>query len=98
MTSIEAMTGNKALATGYKLSRIQVIAAYPITPQTTVVEYLPDFVNNGELKADYMKPSTCRANWVPSFFWRLVWRDSPRLPGPGEARPGRSRWKPNAVS
>jgi len=55
MTSIEAMTGNKALATGYKLSRIQVIAAYPITPQTTVVEYLSDFVNNGELKADYIR-------------------------------------------
>jgi pyruvate ferredoxin oxidoreductase alpha subunit len=53
--SFEAMTGNKAFATGIKLSKVQVIAAYPITPQTTVVEYLSDFVNNGELKADYIR-------------------------------------------
>ncbi|MFQ6074824.1 MAG: thiamine pyrophosphate-dependent enzyme [Candidatus Bathyarchaeia archaeon] len=49
------MTGNKAFATGVKLARAQVIAAYPITPQTTVIEYLSNFVNNGELDAEYIR-------------------------------------------
>jgi len=44
----KAMTGNKAFAHGVRLSRAQVIASYPITPQTTLVEYLAEFVNNGE--------------------------------------------------
>jgi len=35
---IEVLTGNAAAAYGVKLSRAQVIAAYPITPQTTLVE------------------------------------------------------------
>jgi len=49
------MTGNKAFAHGVRLSKAQVIAAYPITPQTTLVEYLADFVNDGDLKAKYIR-------------------------------------------
>ena len=49
------MTGNKAFAHGVRLSKAQVIAAYPITPQTTLVEYLADFVNDGDLKAEYIR-------------------------------------------
>jgi len=55
MGHIEAYAGNKAMATAVKLARVNVIAAYPITPQTTVVEYLSEFVNNGELKAEYIE-------------------------------------------
>ena len=51
----KAMTGNKAFAHGVRLSRAKVIASYPITPQTTLVEYLADFVNNGELDAEYIR-------------------------------------------
>jgi pyruvate/2-oxoacid:ferredoxin oxidoreductase alpha subunit/pyruvate/2-oxoacid:ferredoxin oxidoreductase beta subunit len=51
----KAMTGNKAFAHGVRLSKVQVISAYPITPQTTLVEYLADFVNDGELKAEYIR-------------------------------------------
>ena len=51
----KAMTGNKAFAHGVRLSRVQVIASYPITPQTTLVEYLADFVNDGELDAEYIR-------------------------------------------
>ncbi len=51
----EVMTGNKAVAYGAKLSRVQVIAAYPITPQTTIIEYLADFCARGELKAEFIK-------------------------------------------
>jgi len=51
----KAMTGNKAFAHGVRLSRVQVIASYPITPQTTLVEYLADFVNDGDLDAEYIR-------------------------------------------
>lgn len=48
------MTGNYASAYGAKLSRIEVIAAYPITPQTSIVEKLAEFVTTGELKAKFI--------------------------------------------
>ncbi len=50
----KVMTGNEAQAWGAKLSRAQVIAAYPITPQTSVVEKLSDFIAEGELQAKYL--------------------------------------------
>lgn len=47
-------SGNVAAATGVKLSRAQVIAAYPITPQTPLTEKLSEFVAEGRLKAEYI--------------------------------------------
>ncbi len=49
------LTGNAATAWGVRLSRPKVIAAYPITPQTTIVEYIAEFIANGELDAKYIK-------------------------------------------
>ncbi len=37
-----------------KLARVEAIAAYPITPQTHIVEHLSDIVANGELDAVYV--------------------------------------------
>ncbi len=37
-----------------KLARVEVIAAYPITPQTHIVEHLAEIVANGELDAVYV--------------------------------------------
>jgi pyruvate/2-oxoacid:ferredoxin oxidoreductase alpha subunit len=51
---IRIIDGNRAAAEGAKLSRIQVIAAYPITPQTPVTEALSRFVERGELSAEYV--------------------------------------------
>lgn len=48
------LDGNQAAAEGAKLSRVQVIAAYPITPQTPVTETLSEFVERGDLKAEYV--------------------------------------------
>jgi pyruvate/2-oxoacid:ferredoxin oxidoreductase alpha subunit len=48
------LDGNQAAAEGAKLSRVQVIAAYPITPQTPVTEALSEFVERGDLKAEYV--------------------------------------------
>ncbi len=47
-------SGNVAAATGVKLARVQVIAAYPITPQTPLTEKLSEFVEGGELPAEYI--------------------------------------------
>jgi len=48
------LDGNHAAAQGVKLSRVQVIAAYPITPQTPVTETLSEFVEGRELDAQYI--------------------------------------------
>ncbi|MBW7864768.1 MAG: pyruvate ferredoxin oxidoreductase [Candidatus Hydrogenedentes bacterium] len=48
------ITGNQAMALGAKLSRVQVVAAYPITPQTPVTETLAHYVESGELDAQYV--------------------------------------------
>jgi len=37
-----------------KLARVDVVAAYPITPQTHIVEHLADLVADGELDAAYI--------------------------------------------
>lgn len=48
------MTGNDAAAAAVKLARVQVIAAYPITPQSPVVEQLSAWVESGELPAEFV--------------------------------------------
>jgi len=49
------ITGNHTVSYGAKLSRAEVIAAYPITPQTEVVEKLSSMVADGQLKAKFIK-------------------------------------------
>ena len=53
-SSTRILDGNHAAAEGAKLSRVQVIAAYPITPQTPVTETLSEFVERGKLDAQYI--------------------------------------------
>lgn len=48
------ISGNYAVAYAVKMADVDMIAAYPITPQTTIVEKLSEFVANGELDASYM--------------------------------------------
>jgi TPP-dependent indolepyruvate ferredoxin oxidoreductase alpha subunit len=54
LETTQIIDGNRAGALGAKLSRVQVIAAYPITPQTPVTEALSEFVVRGELDAQYV--------------------------------------------
>ncbi|MCY0890756.1 MULTISPECIES: ferredoxin oxidoreductase [Pyrobaculum] len=49
---IEALTTNYAVAYAVKAADVDVIAVYPITPQTTIVEKISEFVANGELNAE----------------------------------------------
>lgn len=48
------LMGTEAAALAARLARIQVVSAYPITPQTVIVESLADIIGRGELKAKYL--------------------------------------------
>ncbi len=49
------LTGNEAAAYAAKMANPQVIAAYPITPQTSIAENLAEFVSKKKLKSRYMR-------------------------------------------
>ena len=49
------LTGNFAAAYGAAAAKVNVIAAYPITPQTTIVEIMSEIVADGLLDADFVK-------------------------------------------
>lgn len=55
MSDVRIITGNEAAALAVKLARPGVIAAYPITPQTKLAEVLSEYVEMGELKAEYVR-------------------------------------------
>ena len=48
------LTGDEAVAYAALHTNVDVIAAYPITPQTIMVEKVSEFVNNGELNAEFV--------------------------------------------
>jgi len=51
----KVMVGNHAVSWGVQLARAEVIAAYPITPQTQVVEALSEMCADGRLAARFIK-------------------------------------------
>ena len=53
-TSVSVITGNKAAAEAARLARVEVVAAYPITPQSGVVEALASYVETGLLDAEFI--------------------------------------------
>jgi pyruvate/2-oxoacid:ferredoxin oxidoreductase alpha subunit len=50
----KVIIGNHAVSWGAKLARVEVISAYPITPQTQVVEELSEMCAEGELAARFI--------------------------------------------
>ncbi len=48
------LSGDLAVAYAVKQADVDVIAAYPITPQTIIVEKLAEYVNDGELNAAFV--------------------------------------------
>ena len=51
----KVIVGNHAVAYGAMLARTEVVSAYPITPQTQIMEELSEMVADGRLKARYIK-------------------------------------------
>ncbi len=54
MSKRVGMEVSLALAEAVKLANVDVIAAYPITPQTHIVEHLAELVADGHLDAEYV--------------------------------------------
>ena len=48
------LTGNYAAAHGARLARVEVTPVYPITPQTHIMEKLAEFIEHGELDAEFV--------------------------------------------
>ncbi len=51
----QVIKGNHAVSHGVRLCRVEVISAYPITPQTTIVEELSEMCAKGILKARFIR-------------------------------------------
>lgn len=49
-----ALSGDEAVAYGAKQSDVDVVAAYPITPQTIIVERFSEYVANGEVDTEFV--------------------------------------------
>jgi len=54
MAKSVGMEVSLAIAQAARLANVDVVAAYPITPQTHIVEQLAELVANGELDASYI--------------------------------------------
>ena len=54
MIKYEALTGDQAVATAMRQINPDVVAAYPITPQTETVEFFAEYVANGEVTTDFI--------------------------------------------
>ena len=51
----DMLMGSDAIAYAVKCCKPDVIAAYPITPQTHIIEALSEMVAGGEIKGEYIK-------------------------------------------
>ncbi len=51
----EMLLGSEAIAEAVKMAKPKVIPAYPITPQTHIIEVLSEMVDKGELKAKFIR-------------------------------------------
>ncbi|MCL6579143.1 MAG: pyruvate ferredoxin oxidoreductase [Candidatus Bathyarchaeota archaeon] len=49
-----ALNGDEAVAYAAKQSDVDVVAAYPITPQTIIVERFSEYVANGEVETEFV--------------------------------------------
>jgi len=54
MSKFEAMAGNEAVATAMRQINPDVVAAYPITPQTSTVQKFADFVADGLVDTEFV--------------------------------------------
>ena len=52
--TLVGMTGDEAVAYAVKQSKVDIVAAYPITPQTIMVERFSKYVADGEVQTEYV--------------------------------------------
>ncbi len=54
MAKVMGLTGDEAVAYAVKQANVDVVAAYPITPQTIMVELFSEYVANGEVHSEFV--------------------------------------------
>ena len=54
MGVLKALDGHAAIAHGVMRSKVQLVAAYPITPQTPIVETIASLIDKKEYAATYI--------------------------------------------
>lgn len=47
--------GNDAVAYAVKQSKVDVVSAYPITPQTSIIEKVASFIASGEINTKFIR-------------------------------------------
>ena len=52
--NVVALSGDEAVAYAVKQSDVDVVAAYPVTPQTIIVERISEYVANGEVDTEFV--------------------------------------------
>jgi pyruvate/2-oxoacid:ferredoxin oxidoreductase alpha subunit len=50
----QVVEGSQAVSEAVRLARVEVVSAYPITPQTHIVEAISEFCSNGTMDARYL--------------------------------------------
>ncbi|OPY34532.1 MAG: Pyruvate synthase subunit PorA [Methanomassiliicoccales archaeon PtaU1.Bin124] len=51
---MKVLSADHAVAWGVRLARAEVVPAFPITPQTLIMELLAEFIYDGEMDADFI--------------------------------------------
>jgi pyruvate/2-oxoacid:ferredoxin oxidoreductase alpha subunit len=51
----KVLEGSQAVAEAVRLAKVSVISAYPITPQTHIVEFLSEYCSDGRLSARFLR-------------------------------------------
>ncbi|MDI6725296.1 MAG: pyruvate ferredoxin oxidoreductase, partial [Methanobacterium sp.] len=52
---LKVISANQSIAEAVNLAKPNVVPVYPITPQTSISEYLAKFVADGKLKTEYIR-------------------------------------------
>ena len=49
------LEGSQAVAEAVRLAKVQIVSAFPITPQTHIVEYISEYCATGKLNEKYIR-------------------------------------------
>ncbi|MHA1827772.1 MAG: ferredoxin oxidoreductase, partial [Candidatus Heimdallarchaeaceae archaeon] len=52
---VDMITANHAVALAVVRAKPKVVSAYPISPQTEIVQHLAEYVASGDLDAEYVR-------------------------------------------
>jgi pyruvate/2-oxoacid:ferredoxin oxidoreductase alpha subunit len=61
------LNGDEAIAYALKQCNVDLVAAYPITPQTIIVEKFSEYVAEGEVECNVCEYWRC-FGWRPSLY------------------------------